>query len=106
LGTDGAPDSLHILAMGLASTYETDHGNGLPLFIGSEDVEFITNVLHDNATTEILDRYKRGSGMIATFERGRGCVFNAGTCEWIADLIDRDPQIEQVTRNVLNRFIG
>ena len=54
----------------------------------------------------IVERYKRGSGMIALFERGEGCVLTVGSCEWVAGLIDRDPQVEQVTRNILNRFLN
>lgn len=105
-GTDGAPEGLLILAMGLSSVYETDHGNGLMPFIGDEDAEFAAKAVHGEATPELIDKYKRGSGMIATFSRGAGCVFTAGTCEWVAGLMDRDSQIEKVTRNVLDRFLG
>ncbi len=104
-GSDGAPENLLILALGLSSVYETDHGNGLVPFIGEEDAEFAAKAVHGEATPETIDKYKRGSGMIATFERGKGCVFTAGTCEWVAGLMDRDPQVEQVTRDVLNRFL-
>ena len=105
-GTDGAPDNLLILGLGLASTFEADHDNGLPLFIGSDDVEFVARAMHGKTTPETVDQSRRGSGMIATFQRGQGYVFNAGTCEWIAGLIDCDPQIERITENVLNRFTG
>lgn len=104
-GIDGAPDNLLILALGLACTFEEDHKNGQTLFNGSADFEFICNTLQSQVPHEALDHYKRGSGMIAMFERGRGWVFNAGSCEWVAGLIDQDQQIEQVTRNVLNRFL-
>jgi hypothetical protein len=105
-GSDGAPENLMILAMGLSTVFEADHDNGLTPFIGAEDAEFAAMAIHGEATPELVDHYKRGSGMIAIFERGQGCVVTAGTCEWIAGLIDRDPQIEQVTRNVLDRFLG
>jgi len=105
-GSDGAPDNLLILALGLASLYEADHNNGLPLFIGSEDAEFVATTLHGKATPDLVDHYKRGSGMIALFERGRGCVFTAGTCEWGTGLKDGDRQVEQATKNVLNRFMS
>lgn len=104
-GVDGAPDSLEIVAMGLSTVFEADHGNGGTPFIGAEDAAFLANELHGDASPQMLDRYKRGCGMIATFTRGAGCVFNAGSCEWVAGLIDRDPQVERVTRNVLARFL-
>lgn len=104
-GIDGAPDNLLILAMGLATLFEADHGNGNKLFIGPEDAEFAAEVIYGGATPDNIDRCKRGSGMIALFEQGQGCVFTAGTCEWVAGLIDRDPQVESVTKNVLDRFL-
>jgi hypothetical protein len=44
--------------------------------------------------------------MIASFQRGKGEVFHAGSVEWVAGLLRQDPQVEQVTRNVLTRFLG
>lgn len=105
-GSDGAPENLLILAMGVAAVYEADHGNRNTLFIGPEDAEFIAETLYGEASAENVEKCKRGSGMIAIFERGKGCIFNAGSCEWVAGLIDRDPQVERVTQNVLNRFLG
>lgn len=104
-GSDGAPDDLLILGMGLATTYEADHGNQNKLFIGSDDTEFIAETLYGKTTPENIERCKRGTGMIAVFERGKGSVFTAGSCEWVAGLIDHDPQVERLTRNVLNRFL-
>jgi hypothetical protein len=42
--------------------------------------------------------------MMVSFPKGKGEVFHAGTCEWVAGLIDRDPFVERITRNVLDRF--
>ncbi len=105
-GSDGSPANLLILAMGLSTVFEADYDNGTMLFIGSTDAEFMAEAIHGEVTPALVDRYKRGSGMIAIFERGDGCVVNAGSCEWVAGLIDHDPQVELVTRNILNRFIG
>jgi len=105
-GTDGAPDNLAILGLGLATVAEADHANEHKLFIGDDDVRFVATALYGKVTPETIDRCSRGAGMIALFEHGQGCVFTAGTCEWVAGLIDRDPQVEQVTRNVLDRFLG
>lgn len=104
-GSDGAPENLLILGMGLATVFEADHGTENKLFIGSDDVTFAAEMMYGEATPENIESCKRGSGMIALFERGQGCVFTAGTCEWVAGLIDRDPQVECVTRNVLDRFL-
>ncbi len=105
-GSDGAPENLLILALGLATVFEADHGNSDKLFIGADDAEFVARTICGTATPEAIDRCKRGSGMIAVFERGKGCVFTAGSCEWVAGLIDHDPQVELVTKNVLDQFLG
>lgn len=104
-GSDGAPENLEIFAMGLCSAYEADHGNGSKPFIGAEDAEFAAMALHGEASPELVDKYKRGSGMIAGFKRGSGEVITAGSCEWVAGLIDGDAQVERVTRNILDRFL-
>ena len=106
-GEDGAPDGIEILAMGLATIIEEDHGNeGTLLFIGEGDVRFAAEALFGEATEEGMERLKRGSGMIVQFQRGNGIVFHAGTCEWVAGLMKRDVYVERITRNVLDRFSG
>ncbi|HEX9769312.1 MAG TPA: N,N-dimethylformamidase beta subunit family domain-containing protein [Kiloniellales bacterium] len=104
-GEDGAPDGLEILAVGLATNVEEDHGNaGTDLFVAGEDARFLAETLYGKATPETLDRVARGNGMIVSFARGKGEVFHAGTCQWVAGLIDRDPFVERITSNVLDRF--
>ena len=39
---------------------------------------------------ENLDKVKRGNGMIVNFQRGKGEVFHAGSCEWVAGLLRQD----------------
>ena len=105
LGTDGAPEGVEIVAMGLAVMAEEDHGErGVTRFLGDDDLRFAAEAIHGEATPEAMEKLRRGSGMIVTFKRGRGEVFTAGTCEWVAGLIDRDPFVERITRNVLDRF--
>ena len=41
------------------------------------------------------------AGAMLDYRRGKGGIFNAGSCEWVAGLIARDASVEQVTRNVL-----
>ena len=55
---------------------------------------------------ENLDKVKRGNGMIVNFKRGKGEVFHAGSCEWVAGLLRRDAMVEKVTKNVLDRYAG
>ena len=107
LGTDGAPDGIEILAMGLAVLAEENHGDrGTVAFLGDDDLRFAAEAVHGAASPEAMETMRRGSGMIVTFRKGQGEVFTAGTCEWVAGLIDRDPFVERITRNVLDRFLA
>ena len=46
------------------------------------------------------------NGRIVNFPRGKGEVFHAGSCEWVAGLKRRDAMVERVTANVLDRYLG
>jgi hypothetical protein len=104
-GTDGAPVDLEILAMGVATTAEADHRNpGSVFFIGDHDAQAVAFQRSRRTDAAAVDQARRGSGMVAYFERGKGSVFNAGSCEWVSGLIEHDPFVERLTRNVLIRF--
>ncbi|MFC3612295.1 N,N-dimethylformamidase beta subunit family domain-containing protein [Lutimaribacter marinistellae] len=104
-GADGADPDVRILAMGLATNLEPDHGTwGETIYIGDADAAYKASVLFGEITPETLDRSTRGNGVIVSWSRGKGEVFTAGTCEWVMGLSRRDWQVEQVTRNVLDRF--
>ena len=106
LGTDGAPEGIEIIAMGLAVMAEENHGErGTAPFLGDDDLRFAAEAVHGAATPEAMEKMRRGSGMIVNFRKGKGEVFTAGTCEWVAGLLDRDPFVERITRNVLERFL-
>jgi hypothetical protein len=103
---DGAPEDLEILALGLATLVE--EGQGLPPggFLADDEGRFVAGMLYHDDGPEAVDKVKRGCGMIVNFHRGKGDVFHAGSCEWVAGLIRRDPMVELVTRNVLDRYVG
>lgn len=77
---------------------------GRNVHIGDSDAQFKAQTLFGEITPETMDRSARGNGVIVHWERGRGEVFNAATCEWVMGLTRRDWQVEQITRNVMMRF--
>ncbi|WP_244563616.1 N,N-dimethylformamidase beta subunit family domain-containing protein [Ensifer aridi] len=104
--TSGVPTGLEILAVGLATQVaESVDLTPEDLLIGDADARFTAVTLFGEANSEHLDRVKRGSGMIVNFRRGKGEVFHAGSCEWVAGLLRGDPLVERVTCNVLNRYL-
>ncbi|MBV8973673.1 MAG: hypothetical protein JOY74_01015 [Sinobacteraceae bacterium] len=105
--TSGAPPGLEILALGLSSLKE--ERTGLPLddrFLSDDDAKFVAEIRLGDQSDAAVDRVKRGAGMMVNFPRGRGEVFHAGSCEWVAALLRRDPMVERVTANVLNRYLA
>ncbi len=71
------------------------------LFIGHLDAEDTARVIYGAVNEETMGRASRGNGCMAQYRRGRGAVFNAGSCEWVNGLILGEPTVERVTRNVL-----
>jgi hypothetical protein len=102
----GAPEGLEILALGMASQVEeSDVLAPEDQFFGDEDGRFIAETLYGEASDENLEKVRYSNGMIVNFKRGKGEVFHAGTCEWVAGLQRADSMVERVTANVLNRYL-
>jgi hypothetical protein len=104
--TSGAPPGLEILALGMASLMEEPmHIPADDRFLSDEDAKYVAETLLGDRGDAAVDRVKRSAGMIVNFARGRGEVFHAGSCEWVAALARSDPMVERVTGNVLTRYL-
>jgi hypothetical protein len=106
-GEGSPPAGITVLALGLAAQVEdAPHIPHEDQFFGDEDGRFAAETLYGTPSDENLEKVKRGNGMIVNFTRGKGEVFHVGSCEWVAGLLRRDPMVEQVTNNVLGRYLG
>ena len=104
-GADGAPDNLEIIAMAPAVAYARDRWNAqVPIGSPMEDAHGILEMLFEGDPPEYLRELEYGSGMVASFTRGQGEVFNAGSAEWVNGLAEREWFTERITRTVLDRF--
>jgi hypothetical protein len=98
----GLEGALTIVGMSLATTLAHSVGpEDADDFIGTLDAQEVAELVYRSRSPEALGRASRGSGMMAEYRRGRGAVFNAGSCEWVAGLIARDVPVEKVTRTIL-----
>ncbi len=98
----GLQGELTIVALSPATT--ASHSTGpqdADPFIGIADAEDVALRVYGRVDAETLGMASRGNGCMAVYRRGRGAVFNAASCEWVAGLIARERPVEQVTRNVL-----
>ena len=96
--------SVEIIGMSPACNVEQDHGLDDAVCFIPDETDMLARLRYGADSPENRAKASRGSGMMVSFTRGRGEVFNAGTCEWVAGLKARDPGIVAVTRNVLARF--
>ena len=55
---------------------------------------------------QLRRRMLRGHAVMASVRRGAGEVFNSGPTEWAYGLAARNPFVERITRNVLERVLG
>jgi hypothetical protein len=104
---DGAPASLEIIGMCPAVAYEEDRFQGtVPLGDPPGSLSGLPDLPEGLRSEHDADgrRPRYGSGMMASFTRGAGTVFNAGASQWVAGLIHQDWFVERITRNVLDRF--
>jgi len=97
----GVPENLEIIGMAPAAFAEVDSPYA-PL-IPPEQLDVVAGIAFGDSGPAGQARVLRGHAVMASFERGRGFVFNSGTTEWAHGLAARDPFVEKITRNVLAR---
>jgi len=106
-GAMGALPGTQIIAMGLASIDEPDHGNkGTVRFYG-EATAMLGHMLYgDDATEDQLAGLNAGNGVVVSAPKGDGQIFCAGASEWVNGLKTGEPFVERITHNVLRRFVS
>lgn len=103
---DGAPENIEILAMTFTCNQEEDHDNSnLQLSVEDRDLALLARIVYGEDTEEYREKLRYGAGMVAYFTKGKGEVFNSGGTEWVNGLKHGDFFTEQITKNVLNRFL-
>jgi hypothetical protein len=74
--------------------------------IPPEQLDVVARIAFGDDSASAQARVLRGHAVMATFRRGQGEVFNAGTTEWAHGLAAGNPFVERITRNVLTRFLS
>lgn len=109
-GEGDPPAGLEIIAMAPATMGEVDRWNGEVLL--NAPLSMMLS-LPGSDNSQAIPMAEPGadlparvftSCMMAYFERGKGSVFNAGSCSWVRGLDMQDAFTEQITKNVLKRF--
>ena len=107
-GEDGTPEGLEILALAPGTLgEEVDHGYAAGLYFYGDMRADARELLVDfdlEQTPENIERFLYGNSAVTYMKKGKGEVFAAGTCNWVVGLLERDPFVERITKNVLDRF--
>jgi hypothetical protein len=103
---DGTPEGLEVLATAPARLLSiTEDRCEVPKALWASydppgDLEGVATALFGSASAENVARIAHNHAVIGTFTKGKGRVLNAGSADWCYGL-DRDPQVQQVTANIL-----
>ncbi|HEY7659910.1 MAG TPA: N,N-dimethylformamidase beta subunit family domain-containing protein, partial [Actinomycetota bacterium] len=101
-GADGAPLDMEILATAPAHLWARDEQ---PTRYAHEpgELECASMAVFGDTSREHLAELADGHAVLGVFERpGGGTVVNAGVIDWVLGL--RDPVVERITRNILDRL--
>jgi hypothetical protein len=102
-GGVGVPSDLKIVGIAPATIAE-DSRSPYPPLIPPEQPDVLARVAYGRDDADAVERLMRGHAVMASFERGKGEVFNVGTTEWAHGLAAADPFIEAITHNIMKRF--
>ena len=112
-GEDGAPSNLDVVATAPARlvSITDDHCEAPePLWASVEppgDLEAVSTILFGDASPANVDRIAANHAVMASFTRGHGTVFNAGTTDWAYGLNQTehaDAAVDQITENVIQNL--
>jgi hypothetical protein len=101
---DGAPDTLEVLATAPARLWAQDEQ---PSRYAHEpgELEHVAKVLFGEDWQEQVHRIANNHAVVGCFDvPGGGTVFNAGCTDWTYGIEGGDPDVQRVTRNVLERL--
>jgi hypothetical protein len=90
-GKDGTPEGFEILGSapaGLSVKYD-------------DSLLWVSEALYGKGTKRRIEQ--PGAAVLGSYTRG-GTVFTTGCTEWVRGLQGRDPVVERITRNVLDRL--
>jgi hypothetical protein len=68
---------------------------------GDGSLRWVSEALYGKGTDRRVDQ--PGAAVLGVYTRG-GTVFTTGCTEWVRGLEGRDPTVERITRNVLDRL--
>ncbi len=104
-GNDGTPADFEVLGTAPAAHFQRHTAPRPPAPHEPSELEFIASRVF--GTRDEPERLAHGTAVLGTFTTpGGGTVVTSGSTDWAHGLDGRSPQVEQVTRNLLDRLGG
>ena len=103
---DGTPPNFTILGTAPAAHFTRETAARPPPPDQPSEVEFIAARMVDGGRSPAdVERFSHGHAVFGTYtSEGGGVVVTSGSTDWAHGLAGKDPEIEQITRNLLDRL--
>jgi hypothetical protein len=104
-GEDGTPASFEILGTAPAAHFTRDTAVRPPKPTEPSEIEFISSRLFNERSAAAAERIAHGHAVLGAYtSEGGGTVVTSGSTDWAHGLAGREPHVEQITRNILDRL--
>ena len=104
-GEDGTPSTFEILGTCPTRHFTRETAPRPPRPGEPSELEYIASRVFGTRDPEAMDRIRHGHAVLGAYTNDAGAtVLTSGSTDWAHGLAGRDPQIEQITRNVLTRL--
>jgi N,N-dimethylformamidase beta subunit-like, C-terminal len=104
-GEDGTPSTFQILGTCPTQHFTRETAPRPPKPDEPSELEYIASRLFGTRAPEARERIRHGHAVLGVYTNPSGAtVMTSGSTDWAHGLAERDPQIEQITRNVLMKL--
>ena len=104
-GSDGTPEDFVILATAPAAHFTRTTSARPPKPNEPAEDEFIAARVFGTRDSAAVERISHGHAVLGTYTSAAGgTVITSGSTDWAHGLAGRDPQIERITANILDRL--
>lgn len=104
-GNDGTPKNFEVLGVAPTTHFNRTNAPRPPKPGEPSEIEFLAARVFGSREPADVERIARGNAVLGSYvSAGGGTVVTSGSTDWAHGLAGRDPQVEQITRNLLNRL--
>lgn len=104
-GVDGTPENFEILGTAPAAHFTRTTASRPPAPNEPAEDEYVASRVFNTREQWAVDKISHGHAVLGTYTSpAGGVVITSGSTEWVWGLAERNPQIEQITRNIFDRL--